>query len=329
VRLHAVKPATVHDIDPPHVHEDTPLDCPLEVRAAAYAGIFRWAAETFRAMARDDWEPVKWRDRWERVAPGSKCFLGDGRVVEADEWVKSQIFVGSNLNEQQLQDRCGKWMMEASRLGLLHGVPELRDLITWHSIPMPANASVRQAMYLRCPSNLFGDLRGGGVVRGTVSVLPDGKQIIDVEKDQRGHAKEFGGLLPRLIPGFLDLPKHERNALTCEWLANVLTADVNRSSKLIEDGGVKTDISSSILKPAYPSPDTHERDEWIFQQRQHGRNWRTILSDLKQLASDKNWEPLYSENAGRQAVKRIAYHHGRNIPKVKTGRPRKTPQTPQ
>ncbi len=70
----------------------------------------------------------------------------------------------------------------------------------------------------------------------------------------------------------------------------------------------------------YPTPDNYKRDKWIYEQRAAKE---TIPNIKTQLENNKEgWEPLFADNAIREAVKRYARYHGLKVPKGKSGRPR-------
>lgn len=120
----------------------------------------------------------------------------------------------------RFKSNVGEWIIEANRINLFGDIKELRELVEWHTSPMPPLPPGRKAAYLRCPSNLFDDVCGGGLVSALVTKAADGRVVVTVVKDKHGREIRHGGLLPRIIPGFLDLPDDERQARTCEWLAD-------------------------------------------------------------------------------------------------------------
>lgn len=73
-------------------------------------------------------------------------------------------------------------------------------------------------------------------------------------------------------------------------------------------------------KTDYPTPDNYERDRWVYEQRQAGR---TIPEIQEGLSAKHGWEPLYSPNGIREAVKRYANHLGVSPPKARSGKPRR------
>lgn len=102
--------------------------------------------------------------------------------MERDEWQREQRQLaarGKNrVTEQGLKDTCGQWLIQAHKFGLLPDWPELRDLVAWHSEPNKTKLGDRQAAYVRCPSNLFLDFCGGGVLflSGPVARSPESER---------------------------------------------------------------------------------------------------------------------------------------------------------
>lgn len=85
------------------------------------------------------------------------------------------------------------------------------------------------------------------------------------------------------------------------------------------DGPRKADES---LRLGYSDPGNYWRNVWLYEQRAAEKTNNVILEELKTKAME--YEPLYSENALRNAVESIAEYHGWPVIKGKTGRPRST-----
>ncbi len=170
--------------DPPHVHDESPLSCSPQLRAGSFAQLFRNAAAKWRTLVRPN-PPY------------------------------------GTQEESKLAERCGRWIIDAFRQGLLPEMQELCELIEWHTGPNQQLPAGRQSMRVRCPVNLFFDIRGGGMIHGKLTIMPDGRKIVVHVKDDQGR-ENCGGLLPRIVPGTLDLPCNERGAFTCLWLADLI-----------------------------------------------------------------------------------------------------------
>jgi hypothetical protein len=189
---------------------------------------------------------------------------------------------GGPLDRFRLDEECGRHLLLAHKQGLIPAARrELIDIIEWHSGTDPERLPEGQAVrYKRHPANLINDVCGGhlmfGVFRG---------------QDERGAAvfddqRVGGGLMPRMVPGFLDLPFSERRAVTCEALAG-----------LIEDDADKDDASAYVpakmLLKAETPYDNHkairkalDANPWIrhFAPRPqrlmvHGADWLKFLAE--------------------------------------------------
>ncbi len=176
------------DFNPPHVHDETPIQIPRPELAGIFARRFKAAAEQFR-----------------RPTPGTRLerlHLGNERYAEYPA---------------VLPGKCGQWLIDANEAGLIGDRHrQLLDLIDWHTqanTPKPDN---RESVYMRCAGNLFIDICGGHTITGTLRGEDErGRLIIE-------DARETGGLLPRLDPSHLKLSEVERYAATCEWLASII-----------------------------------------------------------------------------------------------------------
>ena len=69
----------------------------------------------------------------------------------------------------------------------------------------------------------------------------------------------------------------------------------------------------------YPTPENHERDKWIYEQRKAGR---TIPEIIRDLTERPEWYLLNSDNGIRDAVKRYANYARLPVPRKRPGKPR-------
>ena len=77
---------------------------------------------------------------------------------------------------------------------------------------------------------------------------------------------------------------------------------------------------SEERKSSYSRPEIFDRDKWIYEQRQSGRTIREIQTELTN--NRQEWDPLWSGNGIRDAVKRYADFEGLPRPKGRPGKPR-------
>jgi hypothetical protein len=112
----------------------------------------------------------------------------------------------------RLIETCGVWMVQLADAGLLPDSDELRELVRWHTGDAahdPVAGRDAAAVRKRCPYNLFLDFCGGGSVRGRIV----GDKVVPT-------SGPIGGLLPRFVPGCLQLSPLQRHAEACAMLAD-------------------------------------------------------------------------------------------------------------
>jgi hypothetical protein len=159
----AKKKAEPDQFFPPHVAASDKIDQPPEVTSAAYSRLFRWAAGEFRRIGNDDSDPLIYKSEGTRTVPeGSQVFIG-GRMLKPGEQYEERVVVGRKPTVDDLQEKCGRWIMDVHKANLLPPVPELQELVRFHLSPTPKRRkNCPLAFPVHGPFNLFNDLRGGG-----------------------------------------------------------------------------------------------------------------------------------------------------------------------
>jgi hypothetical protein len=123
------------------------------------------------------------------------------------------------MEQEKLQEECGRLVIEADEREYLPAIPELRELIRWHTGDGSGDAEPgKQAVRVRCPYMLFLDVAGGHRLQGWWA---NGKWTTDEDEKKHGTAR-CGGLIPEREPATLRLSASERYAVACEWLAELI-----------------------------------------------------------------------------------------------------------
>jgi hypothetical protein len=130
-----------------------------------------------------------------------------------------------DLAQSQLVDECGTRLIEAWKRGLTSSIPKLDELATWHTTERP-RAHGHSLVSGRGPGILFRHLCGGHLTSFEGGRLP--------------RVRVEGGLLPRLIPGLLELPQRERFAAACEMVAGFIEeAPESAGAEAAQPGGCR------------------------------------------------------------------------------------------
>jgi hypothetical protein len=182
----------------------------------------------------------------------------------------------------RLDEECGRYLLLAHKRGLIPAARrELIDIIEWHSgIDPPGIPPGQHVRYKRHPANLINDVCGGHLMFGVFRGFDErGAAVFD---DQR----IGGGLMPRMVPGFLDLSLNERRAATCEALAGLIEDDADKDdasayvpAKMLLKEGTPYDTFKAIRKAL-------DANSWIRRIAPrpnrllvHGADWLRFLAE--------------------------------------------------
>jgi hypothetical protein len=212
---------------------------------------------------------------------GCKAYVR--RFRKAAEQLRQEM---NHMEEYTAHDECGRLIIEADSLGYLPPIPELRERIDWHTGDGSHDRKPgMQAVYERCPTNLFLDVVGGGQIMGR---LIGGRWEPYVDP-VRGTAR-CGGMLPKSQPYILRFPDRERQAAACEWLAELIERASNELTGTSEVGLQRQTVHRN-----------DERDDFIYRCRVERLEYKKIRREIKKR---KDWAQIGTDQGVSQALKR-------------------------
>jgi hypothetical protein len=133
-----------------------------------------------------------------------------------------------------IKEQRGWLIIDAVNAGYLAGLPELQSLVDWHTGDGTNDRKPgMQAVLVRCASNLFLEVAGGHLVWAQQR----GGQWTTVD-DPRTGSSRHGGLVPKYQPRTLRLTDAERQAETCELLAELIEANTESEQANSSKSGI-------------------------------------------------------------------------------------------
>jgi len=128
--------------------------------------------------------------KWKKSKDGKEILAGvyvEKLLGLADEFDESGT-KNSGKATSRYRENAGEVVVEAFNHGFLHDLPNLAELVEWHTGDGSEDPKDRQAVYVRCPGNLFFELTGGGSmilrVNGTLEpnleegILPNLSRVV-------------------------------------------------------------------------------------------------------------------------------------------------------
>jgi hypothetical protein len=261
--------------------------------------------------------------RFQELAEAFRHLAGDETASPTD--ADAHTLICGN-GQTKITTNAGDLIIEVFHAGFLRSIPLLAERVEWHTAIMGSN----EIGFVRCSSNLFSDVAGGGK---HLTTRPDADGRI------AENFGEYGGLLPTAFPEQFSMlernnadwesASHLRKALACQLLASLLRSEV---TSLLEPSSVRDD--PQLRSPNYGLIETHDTSDpepqnlqqfsggemVFFQDRvefcgvdicSSGKRFRTrrkILNLLRKKRSDGSFVGY----SGEQLAKEIELSSGQN-----------------